>query len=221
MRKLIAVPFVVLLLSVSALAESSAQPSPEQLTPEQLWSELKAGNELFVKGQVVYGSLRSARSMWATAQNPPVSILSCADSRVPAEIVFQRTVGELFVVRVAGNVEDEFGIASLEYAIKNRWTRQIVVMGHSDCGAVKASLSKPEPGKPTPSLYALILRIRQSFSSGEEDLRTRTIENVCYTAARLKRNATIGETPIKTAFYDLATGVVEEVRCPAMTGEDP
>lgn len=200
MRKLIVVTFI-LFLSVSALAQ----------TPDQLWSELTAGNELFVKGQVVYGSLRSARSTWATSQAPPVSIVSCSDSRVPAEIVFQRTLGELFVVRVAGNVDGTFETASLEYAVSKGWTKMIIVMGHSDCGAVSASLTQPEPGKPTPSLYALIMRIRKSFTTPAPNLRTATIDNICYTAQQLKLNPMLGRVPIKTAYYDVATGVVEEV----------
>jgi carbonic anhydrase len=208
MRKFVVAMFV-LLISSSAFAQSS----------NQLWSDLMAGNELFVKGQVVYGSLRSARSMWATAQNPPVAILSCADSRVPAEIIFQRTVGELFVVRVAGNVEDTFNIASLEYAASKGWTKLVVVMGHSECGAVSSSLTAPPappPYKPTAALYELIMRIRKSFTAPEPDLRARTIDNVCYTAWQLKANALIGKADIKTAYYDVATGVVEEVSCPKM-----
>src|SRR6185369_4395671 len=117
MRKFIIAAFLVS-LSVSAFAQ----------TPDELWQDLMAGNQLFVEGQVVYGSLRSARAMWAKGQNPPLSILSCAYSRVPAEIVFQRTVGELFVVRTAGNIEDEFNVASLESAVSKGWTKMIVVM---------------------------------------------------------------------------------------------
>jgi len=211
MRKFI-ITAVLCLLAVSALAQSA----------DQLWSDLMAGNELFVKGQVVYGSLRSARSMWATAQDPPVAILSCADSRVPAEIIFQRTVGELFVVRVAGNVEDTFNIASLEYAASKGWTKLVVVMGHSDCGAVAASLTappKPPPYLPTPALYELIMRIRKSFPAGtpNPNLRDGTIDNLCYTAWQLRANALISKADIKTAYYDVATGLVEEVNCPKTT----
>ncbi|HWW62630.1 MAG TPA: carbonic anhydrase [Thermoanaerobaculia bacterium] len=210
MRK-IWVATVLCLLAVSAFAQSA----------DQLWSDLMAGNELFVDGQVVYGGLRSTRTMWATTQRPPVSILSCADSRVPAEIVFQRNLGELFVVRVAGNVDDPFNIASLEYAVDVLKTQMVVVMGHSDCGAVKASLKKPRENTPTPSLYALILRIRKSFPAdidySDEQLRARTVDNVCYTARQLSANSIINRVPVKTAFYNVATGVVEPLACPTMT----
>jgi carbonic anhydrase len=203
MRKFILAAFTAL-LSVSAFGQ----------TADELWSELLAGNELFVKGQVVYGSLRSARAMWATAQDPAVSVLSCADSRVPAEIVFQRTVGELFVVRTAGNVEDAFNVASLEYAVLKGWTKLIVVMGHSDCGAIASSLDEPDDDKPTPSLYDLIVRIRSSFRKPDPDLLAGTVDNICYTAMQLRRwSPTLKNVPIKTAYYDVRTGVVTEQRC--------
>jgi carbonic anhydrase len=207
MRKFI-VGAILALFSVSAFAQ----------TADELWNDLMAGNQLFIEGQVVYGSLRSARAMWATGQNPPVSILSCADSRVPAEIVFQRTVGELFVVRTAGNVEDEFNVASLEYAAGvEKWTKLIVVMGHSECGAIKAALNTWKPGEPTPSLYSLIVRLRYAFTppiDPKDNLRARTIENICYTAMQLRHwSPTLKDVPIKTAYYDVATGVVTGVPC--------
>lgn len=204
MRKIIIAAFLAS-LCVPAFAQ----------TADELWQDLQAGNQLFVEGQVVYGSLRSARATWAKTQKPPVSILSCADSRVPAELIFQRTVGELFVVRTAGNVEDEFNVASLEYAVSKGWTKLIVVMGHTECGAVEASLDKPaRPGEPTPSLYDLILRIRSSFTGPDNSLRARTIENVCYTAMQLRYwSPTLRDVPVKTAIYDIATGVVTGVPC--------
>jgi carbonic anhydrase len=177
-----------------------------------------AGNQLFVKGgQVVYDSLRETRREGTSSQTPPVSILSCSDSRVPPEVVFQKTLGELFVVRVAGNIDDTFGIASLEYAASTprEWTKLIVVMGHSDCGAVKASLEpprRPPPFLPTPSLYALIIRIRQSFDVEKPDLRAGTIMNVNYTAQQLAKNDTLKSVPIIRAYYDIATGKVERLR---------
>jgi carbonic anhydrase len=195
MRKFIIAAFIAL-LSVSAFAQ----------TPDQYWTELMAGNQVFVKGgQIVYDSMRERRSGMANGQLPPVSILSCSDSRVPPEVVFQKTLGELFVVRAAGNVEDTFGVASLEYAASKGWTKLLVVMGHTDCGAVIASL---------PSLYELILRIRKSFMKFDEDLPARTADNVCYTAMQLRKwSPTLRDVAIKTAIYDVRSGVVTELSC--------
>jgi carbonic anhydrase len=194
---------VVALLSVSV---SGQEPS----SPDGLWTELMNGNHLFVQGQVVYGNLPSLRSLWLDGQKPPVSIVSCADSRVPPEIVFARTVGEMFVVRVAGNVEDADNIASLEYAVKNNWTRLIVVMGHSWCGAVEAAVKNDPP--PTPALGLLINRIRASFKTEKPELKAATVDNVCYTKMQLQRwSPTLRKVPIKMAYYDIGTGVVTEI----------
>ena len=210
MRKYFIAAFVAL-LSVHAFGQ----------TAEQLWAELMAGNQLFVKGgQVVYDSLRETRREGASSQTPPVSILSCSDSRVPPEILFQKSLGALFVVRVAGNIDDTMGIASLEYAASapRQWTKLIVVLGHSDCGAVQASLApqrKPPPFLPTEALFALIARIRLSFTfkpDEKPELRPATIMNVNYTAQQLAKNDTLKGVPIISAYYDIATGKVERLR---------
>jgi carbonic anhydrase len=206
MRKFI-IGVAILLFSVAAQAQ----------TPDALWSDLLAGNARYVAGSLDYRALNQLRNATAGSQWPPTAILSCADSRVPAELIFDRSVGELFVVRVAGNVEDPFGIASLEYAVSNGWTKLIVVMAHSDCGAVNASLKPPMPkepevDEPTPDLYKLILRIRKSFGdTNPGDLREATRRNLNYTAAQLALNPTLKTVPIVKAIYDVQTGKVERI----------
>ena len=170
-----------------------------------------AGNARFVEGHLDYCALHQLRNATAGGQSPQTAILSCADSRVPAELVFDRSVGELFVVRVAGNVDDTFNIASLEYAVLNGWTKIIVVMGHSDCGAVKAALKPPKPEDSTPSLDKLILRIQQSFKITPRNLREATIMNINYTAEELGKNRVLSRVPIVKAYYDVATGKVERI----------
>ena len=209
---------LMLVVALSALLCVSAFGQEDQvLGASDLWSELLAGNRLFVEGQVVYGSLRSARGLWAGGQDPPVAVLSCADSRVPVELIFQRTVGELFVVRVAGNVEDAFNVASLEYSVSKRWTKLIVVMGHSQCGAIQAAIKGLAPHERTPWLVALINRIQYSFLTEKPDEYKATIDNVCFTAAQLRNWSDVlkdaQKVPIKTAYYDVKTGVVTEVTC--------
>lgn len=192
-----------------------AAASAHAQTPDVLWADLTAGNARFVEGHLDYCALQHLRSATAGAQSPPTSILSCADSRVPAELIFDRSIGELFVVRVAGNVEDRFGIASLEYASHvQHWTKLIVVMGHSECGAVKAAKDSPDPpvpGEPTPALYDLIVRIRKSFTTKPRDLREATIMNINYTAAQLALDPNLKDATIIKAYYDVATGKVERI----------
>ena len=200
MRKL-AIVATLLLLGGSGHAQ----------TVDSSWSDLLAGNARFVAGSLDYRALHQLRNATAGGQSPPTSILSCADSRVPAEVVFDQSIGELFVVRVAGNVDETFGVASLEYAVLNGWTKLIVVMGHSDCGAVKASLTAPTPGEPTRALYELIVRIRKSFKTAPRDLREATIMNVNYTAEQLALNPKLKGVPIVKAYYDVRTGRVERI----------
>jgi carbonic anhydrase len=180
-------------------------------TSQTVWNDLMAGNARFVEGRLDYCALHQLRNATAGGQSPQTSILSCADSRVPAELVFDRSIGELFVVRVAGNVEDTFGIASLEYAVSNGWTKVIVVMGHSDCGAVKTAFHPPPPDKLTPALRELVLRIQKSFKIEPHDLREAIIMNINYTAELLSMNPLLKDVPIVKAYYDVATGKVERI----------
>ncbi|HVE72332.1 MAG TPA: carbonic anhydrase [Thermoanaerobaculia bacterium] len=180
-------------------------------TVDTVWGDLTAGNRRFVEGNLQYCALHQLRNATAGGQSPQTSILSCADSRVPAELVFDRSIGELFVVRVAGNVDQRFGVASLQYAVLNGWSKLLIVMGHSECGAVKESLTLPKPGQPTPELYELIVRIRKSFKTTPRDLREATIMNINYTAEQLAMNPTLKGVPIMKAYYDVATGRVERI----------
>src|SRR6266852_1357742 len=120
--------FIAVSLFVVAISSFAAS--------RDFWHELMLGNEQYVAGSLEYKNLEADRNKWLTKQDPPVTVLSCADSRVPPELIFHQTVGDIFVVRVAGNVTDTFPLASIEYAVYKKWTKLIVVMGHEDCGAV-------------------------------------------------------------------------------------
>src|SRR5439155_949329 len=117
--------------------------------PDSLWADLMRGNARFAMGDNLTTNVGKAPYK---TQSPRVTVLSCADSRVPPELVFNQGVGDLFVLRVAGNVPDPFVIASVEYAITggktppDPWTKLIVVMGHQYCGAVEAALKAGSPG---------------------------------------------------------------------------
>jgi len=148
--------------AASAATAAAACPLPPPPLPvEEQWADLMAGNAVYVNGDVHYSGLRPLRRGMASWQAPPASILSCADSRVMPELAFERTVGELFVARVAGNVAGELDLAGLEFAVANGWTNLLVVMGHSDCGAIKAALATADPT--TPALKALVKQIREAW----------------------------------------------------------
>jgi carbonic anhydrase len=144
-------------------------------TADQLWQSLLDGNRTFVAGNVTFHDLADLRRESASHQNPPVTILSCSDSRVPPELVFNRSLDQLFVIRVAGNVASAFELASIEYAISRGYTRLIVVLGHEECGAVRASLATDDP--PTPSLTTRARVIPSRDPAGDHHRGTEDTEN--------------------------------------------
>ncbi|HET9767195.1 MAG TPA: carbonic anhydrase [Thermoanaerobaculia bacterium] len=216
------------LLAAPPAAADCPLPATPPITPTQLWEEVVAGNAVFVDGDVHYAGLRALRRGMRDWQAPPIAALSCADSRVMPEVAFERTIGELFVTRVAGNIADDYSVASLDYAVLNGWTPLIVVMGHSDCGAVKAALEPdpvpPQP-PPTPALGVLLGKIRDGLKAAgiprnpkptPAQLRQAIEANTRYAANELtedspllKRCVEAGRLKIVAAYYDVGTGKVE------------
>src|SRR6184192_4185539 len=110
------------------------------VAPTEAISKLKEGNGRYAGGNLQHpGQTTERRAELANTQHPFATIVSCSDSRVPPEIVFDQGLGDLFVVRVAGNVIDDHGLGSIEYAVDHLGARLIVVLGHQSCGAVKAA----------------------------------------------------------------------------------
>jgi carbonic anhydrase len=203
---------IVSLLAFPAFAQA---PDPE-------WASLMEGNRAFVAGRVAFDNLVDLRHHSADHQNPPVTILSCSDSRVPPELIFNRSLDQLFVIRVAGNVAGPFDLASIEYAITSGYTKLIVVLGHEECGAVRAALSGSDPS--TPSLTALVQRIRESFAAIDHwtldpAVVRRAVEaNARASAAFLVAHSSIirdavqsGKVRLVVAYYNLNSGVVERI----------
>lgn len=177
---------------------------------------LLAGNERFVnqKNQHPHQS-KSILTKFAQEQYPFASILGCADSRVPAEIIFDQGIGDLFVVRVAGNVANNTNIGSLEYATNVLGSSLIVVLGHERCGAVQAALTrKPASGK----VNSIIREIKPALINVENIGDNAVVANIKYQMGRLVNNSPIlnnqvklGKLKIVGAMYDLDTGKVKLV----------
>ena len=150
------------------------------------------------------------------AQNPFAAILACADSRVPPEIVFDEGIGDLFVVRVAGNIVDDAVLGSLEYAVEHLGVELIMVLGHSGCGAVKATLEGGEPGTHIEKLAEAIRpAIKRIPATAKDRLASAVEENVRLGVQQLKDAKPIlqhscgsGRLEIHGAVYDLTTGAV-------------
>ena len=190
---------------------------------------LKSGNERFVSGQSDDDPSADhfRRLQLVSEQRPFAIILGCSDSRVPAEIVFDQGLGDLFVIRVAGNIVAPSQIGSIEFAAENFGTQLVVVMGHADCGAVKATLEQVRRPKAQRSrnLAAIVDRIRPaveelatgSAHANAEDLLDAAVRaNVHASVEQLRHGSdiledliTAGRLQIAGADYSLQTGRVE------------
>jgi len=190
---------------------------------------LQEGNERFVAGFRSSSSRPSQRlrDKLVDGQNPFAIILGCSDSRVPAEMVFDQGLGDLFVIRVAGNVVAPSQVASVEFAAEAFETRLVIVMGHSGCGAVSATINelKLQPDQRSQNMRAIVGRIQPSVESllelgGEQDyeqLLARSIRaNIRSSANHLRHGSPLLEELIQTsglivvgAEYSLETGIVD------------
>jgi carbonic anhydrase len=200
-----------------ALAQSPAtsQAKPQPVSPDSALKRLLEGNQRFVDGKRQNPNQSHLRLQeTAVAQYPFASILGCADSRVPAEIVFDQGLGDLFVVRVAGNVASQTAIGSLEFSTAVLGSQLIVVVGHSRCGAVLAAAKgDPLPGRIgifVEEIKPAVARVRAKTGDLEENA---IIANVQYQAQKLAESSTIlgglikeGKLKIVGGRYDLAAG---------------
>ena len=185
---------------------------------------LRAGNRRFINGERggvdTIGQAR--RTELLGGQTPFAVIVACADSRVPVEFLFDQGLGDLFVIRVAGNIVAPSQIGSIEYAATRLGTRLVVVLGHSNCGAIEAALQELGQNEPTdsPNLRAIVDRIRPALepllqAEGDVTVSDAVTANVRYSVARLREDSDIlarlvdsGELMIVGAEYAIDTGQV-------------
>jgi carbonic anhydrase len=191
----------------------------ENLDAEAALRELKDGNDRYALDHVEHPHEGSQRRVdLSIAQHPFTIVLGCADSRVVPELIFDQGVGDLFVLRVAGNVADDAVIASIEFAVEHLGTRLVVVLGHERCGAVMAAIGHAfSEGK----LNSLIKYIEPAVKAGQEangdcvvsdtvkahvNLMVNEIESTIPILSHEVKNGTLMVVP---AYYRLATGKVE------------
>lgn len=206
-----------LLTALAGCADSGKGSEPKRVTvasAEEALKELEEGNEEFISGNTA--ELRA--DLAENGQAPYAVVITCSDSRVAPEVLFHTTMGELFTIRTAGNVVDQFEIGSVEYGAEHLGAPLIVVMGHSNCGAVSAALSGESEG----SIQNIIDEITPSV---EEAKKTETEEDAIAAQAedlniqntiRKLRTSTIlshleseGDVKIIGAKYDIKDGTVE------------
>ena len=184
---------------------------------------LMQGNQRFVKEALLHPNRsHESRVLVSEGQMPFAIILGCADSRVSPEIVFDQGIGDLFVVRVAGNVAGPLEIESIGYGIAHLGAKLIVVLGHQHCGALKAILNDQE--KEIPELARILDKAKEIAVKLPGDLLENTIkENVRLTVKTLQENATLSSliqernVQVVGGYYNLSSGVVELLTSPSKT----
>jgi len=188
------------------------------VTAPDALARLREGNARFAANVRSPGSLLSAerRAALAVAQEPFAIVLGCSDSRVPVEIVFDQGPGDLFVIRVAGNIVAPSLIGSVEFAADRFGTRLVVVLGHSSCGAIAATLEelhRPSTGQ-SPNVKDIVDRIRPAVQ-GLDDEREAMRANILASVNQLRHGSAIIEGLVGSsgllivgAWYELETGLV-------------
>jgi carbonic anhydrase len=192
------------------------------LTPESIISNLKEGNIRFVNNNVTARDHSSLVRQASLGQYPKAVILSCLDSRIPVEDVFDKGIGDIFVARVAGNIINEDILGSMEFGCKVSGAKLIVVMGHSSCGAIKAAIDNVKLG----NITAMLEKIKPAVSMSKKFEGDKTSKNPAYAdvvgknnvlhaietikakSQILKEMADKGELKIVGAYYDMKTGAV-------------
>ncbi|MBC6434385.1 carbonic anhydrase [Nostoc sp. HG1] len=191
--------------------------NPNSVSPNEAIRRLVDGNQRFIYQKRKYPdqSLERLRSI-AKAQYPFAAILGCADSRVPAEIVFDQGLGDLFVVRVAGNVVSDTVIGSLEYSTTVLGSQLIVILGHKRCGAVAEAIkNEPLPGRIGLIIEGIKPSIERVKLRTGDNMQNAVIANIQYQAEKLQESSTIlakllreEKLKIVGACYDIDTGKV-------------
>jgi carbonic anhydrase len=211
-----------LFLPGQARADALTKELRDKLTPEQILQVMKKGNERFRRGERKERNYLREQRASASGQYPAAALLSCIDSRAPAEVIMDLGIGDIFNSRVAGNIENPDILGSLEFACKLAGAKVVLVMGHTACGAIKGAIDNAELG----NLTALLARIKPAVDAttytGERSATNYAFvnavarKNVEMTVANIRKDSPVlaeleakGTIKVAGAMYDLETGAVE------------
>jgi carbonic anhydrase len=200
---------------------AAATPAGRAMTPAAALAELAAGNARYARDAAVNCNRNyHRRAEVSGAQAPFAIVLGCSDSRVPPEVVFDRRLGELFVVRLAGNIADDDALGSMEYAIEHFAPALLLVLGHEKCGAVAATVDALKAGsEPSGFVGSIVKKImpaaRRALGEPGNTLHDAIRENVRDAVANIRAQSTVARTAERTgalavagATYDLGDGRV-------------
>lgn len=233
MMRSVCVAIVLSLASYGLLAQAQAAPAQHsdvhgqaKASADDAWNSLMAGNSRFVAGKPEARDLVPLRQKLAAGQSPKAIILSCSDSRVGPELIFDQSLGDVFVVRTAGNVADPVALGSIEYAVDHLHSPLLVVLGHQKCGAVNAACSGEK--MPSKNLDAIVEKINpavtqaKTYAKSDDLLESAIKENVHQSAKDVLANSDIIRDAVKSgkvrmieAEYELDSGKVVRLDPPA------
>jgi len=214
LSNLIRVSPICLLSAVGFAAEPDEHPAAS-VSADAALAKLKEGNSRFVSSKVSSGKPNAAkRQETAQSQRPFAIVVACADSRSAPEIVFDANIGDLFVVRTAGNLVDDHNLGSIEYAVDHLGPRLIVVMGHQRCGAVIAALAGGNaPGHVQALIRDLLPAVAAAKGRPGDATDNAISENARLIAGRISNEVEVGdlkkEVKVVSAVYNFDTGKVE------------
>jgi len=206
----------------SKISSKHVTHTQEKLLPAQVLSKLKEGNHHFVSSlspsNIFHDSSYSYFDQIKHTQNeqhPIACILTCMDSRVPPEIIFDQGIGSLFVIRIAGNIEDPDVLGSMEYAVAEKGVGLVIVMGHKNCGAISAAFSKVDSANT--GLVSLIAHVRMDIiptdsppydASAKHNVK-KTIDNILNGSKTIHEKMMKGDLILTGALYDVSNGSID------------
>lgn len=211
-----------LFLADQARADALTKELRDKLTPDQIIQAMKNGNRRFRKGERKERNYLREQKASASGQYPAAALLSCIDSRAPAEVIMDLGIGDIFNCRVAGNVESADILGSLEFACKLAGAKVVLVMGHTACGAIKGAIDNAELGNLTGLLAKIKPAVEATAYAGERSAKNYAFvdavarKNVEMTVADIRKDSPVlaeleakGTVKITGAMYNLETGAVE------------
>jgi carbonic anhydrase len=211
-----------LFLVAPARADALTKEQRDKLTPDQIIQIMKNGNKRFRRGKRKERNYLREQKASASGQYPAAALLTCIDSRAPAEVIMDLGIGDIFNCRVAGNVENADILGSLEFACKLAGAKVVLVMGHTACGAIKGAIDNAELGNLTGLLAKIKPAVQATVYPGERSAKNYAFvdavarKNVEITVADIRKDSTIlaeletkDTIKITGAMYNLETGAVE------------
>ena len=203
-------------------ADALTQAQRDKMTPDEILADMKRGNERFRKGQLKERNFLAEQKASAKGQYPAAAVLGCIDSRVPAPVIIDFGIADMFDTRVAGNIANEDILGSLEFACKLSGAKVILVMGHTSCGAIKGAIDKAELGNLTGLLSKIRPAVEATTFNGERSSKNNAFvdavarKNVELTIADIRKRSVVlqeleskGAIKIAGAMYNLETAAVD------------